>query len=217
MALSVNVLGLNPLPAVRALLTVPAGVSWSLHGSTADSEWLVADGVGTGNEAAVTDPWAPLGVDVDYSLTYGTTTEHDGPVQRLYDGQSAITDLGGQTVADFLWLKDGGDPRELQPRGSFFDLPGSYLPSGWFSPTAGAGGGSLVARTVMPHTRTLEDLVRANRPLILHHHEAKCPMRDRGCAIRPVRMIAVTGAPWDVTGRTDVMQHEWRISYRIWG
>lgn len=214
MTLSVDVLPLVPLPIVRARVEV-AG-AWTLHGESEGRRWKVAEGVG---DQWLSDPWAPLNAATTYALTAGADSHSSGPVVRSYDGWHALTDLSGRGVVDFLWEKGGGDPGEMEPRHSFFDVPGAALSPYLSGPVAGAGGGSLLARTVGGSTRAMRRLIAANDAVVLHHNEARCRYRD--CDVEPVRTVLLTAAPEDLTSRMDRAERAWPLAYRLvpspWG
>lgn len=212
MSLTVDVLPVEPLSMVRLVVDLPAGSSWRVTGRSGDTEWLAGEGTSSGRETALSDPWAPLGRAVEYVLTAaGGESWGAGPVVRVYRGEHALTDLTGRVVAGFRWAP--GDPWGPQPRASFLDPWGSSLPVPVVGPTAGAGGGAVVAKTTGDHTRTLEQLVARNRPLLLHHNAHACQMPD--CDVPPVRTIMLTGAEAERSGRTDVAERIWSLSYRL--
>lgn len=212
MSLSVDVLPVDPLPKVRILVDLPTGRSWKVVGRCGDSEWLAGEGRSRGAEQAFADPWAPLGRPATYELTSEGTTNASGPVLRSYRGQHAITDLAGRTVVDFLWEKDGRDPWDLEPRGEFLDIPGAALPVTLGAPTAGAGTGSVPARTVGVHTRALRRLVQANRRLLILHNHRVCHLPD--CDVPDVQTVKLTAAPSELTGRADRAERRWALAYR---
>lgn len=214
MSLTVDVLPLSPLALVRA--RVVAAGPWVLEGQAAGHTWKVAEGSGDG---WLSDPWAPLNEAVTYTLTAGSSVETSGPVVRPYGGWHAVTDLRGRSVVDFLWMKSGGDPAEQALRQAFFDVPGSRMAPYMAAPVAGAGGGSLTARTVRGSSRAMRDLVAANAAVILHHNEKRCRIGE--CDVPRVRTVLLTAAPEDLTSRMDVAERSWPLSYRLvpspWG
>lgn len=213
MTLLVDVLGRHPLPTVRAIVSVPAGAAWELHGTTADGEWLVASGTSTGYEVVTADPWAPLGVPTSYRLTYGSTVETDGPVMRHYTGESAITDLTGRTVVNFRWMRAGGDPRSGERRAHFSRVSGSAHMPARLDPVAGMGGGGLQAQTMQPSTDTFRALLASNRPLILLHNRSRCEVP--GCDTPAAQTVYFTGDDNDRSARTDAAHRVWDLPYRI--
>lgn len=203
----VEVLPVAPLPVVRARVDVEG--EWVLAGAADGESWEVAKGVGA---AWVSDPWAPLNRPVTYLLTAAGQSWTDGPVVRSYRGDQVLTDLQGRGVVDFRWFAGGGDPRALEPRHVFFDVPGESLPSFLSGPVAGAGGGSLTARTTGADTKAMHALLARNVPVVLLHNHAWCQIR--GCDTPSVQTVLLTAAPADRTGRTDRVQREWRLAYR---
>lgn len=216
MSLAVDVLPVDPLPIVRLLVSLPQGRSWKVTGSAGDVEWLAGEGRSSGQEEAFSDPWAPLGRPITYTLTAGSgAPDTAGPVLRSYRGQNAITDLTGRRVVDFAWHPSPGNPRSYEPRVSYLDPWGSPMPVVSAAPTAGVGGGDLAVRTVPPFSRVLEDLTLANRPVIVHHSHSsgRCPVVD--CDIEAVQTVMFTKATQDRRLRPDVSERVWTLSYRL--
>lgn len=212
--LTVDTLPLDPVPVVR--LHVETTGAWSLHGRGDGLEWKVGAGDG---DAWVGDPWAPLNQVVTYELRRGSQVSTSEPVIRIYDGWDALTDMQGRGGVDFMWMKDGGAPVEQDVRHEFFDVPGSAWSPYLSAPVAGAGGGSLVARTSGTSTRALRALLARNVPVVLHHNENRCRRGD--CDIPPARTVVLTAAPEDLTSRMDVAERSWSLTYRLvpppWG
>lgn len=210
MSLSVDVLAVSPLPLVRLIVALPSGRSWKVTGRAGEAEWLAGEGTSRGGETVFSDPWAPLGVPVTYTLTGGGTWT-GGPVVRTYEGEHAVTSLDGRTVAGVVWAP--GDPWSLDPRAAFVDPWGSSLPVPVVGPVAGAGGGAVTLKTTGEATRTLLGLVGANRPLLLLHNAGVCRMSD--CDIPPVRLVLLTRVEADRGGRRDVSERVWDLTYRL--
>lgn len=207
MSLVVEVLPVDPLPVVRA--RVEAVGQWVLTGTADGESWEVAKGSGA---AWVSDPWAPLNRPVTYLLTAAGQSWTDGPVARTYRGDQVLTDLQGRGVVDFRWFAGGGAPRAVDPRHVFFDVPGESLSSFLSAPVAGAGGGSLTARTTGVDTKAMEALLARNVPVVLLHNHVWCQIR--GCDTPSAQTVLLTAAPSDRTGRTDRVQREWQVAYR---
>lgn len=212
-SLTVSVLPVDPLPVVQLVVDLPAGASWRVTGHAGGHEWLAGEGVSAGREVAFSDPWAPLGVTVEYVLAAGGESVTAGPVARAFRGWHALTDLTGRAVVDLFWEKSGGSPWEREPRASFVDPWGSSLPVPVVAPVAGAGGGSLTARTVGESTRMMRRLVESNRPLLLLHNERKCRLPE--CDEPLARTILLTAAPEDFTSRMDRAERTWALTYRL--
>ncbi len=213
MSLTVDVLPVTPLRMVRILVDLPAGISWKVTGFAGESQWLAGEGRSSGHEQSFADPWAPLGQPVVYELSSELAATHTSdPVVRTYRGQHVLTDLAGRTVVAFLWEKGSRDPWELEPRGEFLDVPGSGFPVGQYPATAGAGTGSVTARTIAPHSRTLLSLVQRNRLLLLLHNARACRLPE--CDVPPAQTIKLLAAPAELTSRMDRAERRWNLSYR---
>lgn len=212
--LSVDVLPVLPLARVRARVDVEG--SWILAGASGEDTWQVAEGEGP---RWLSDPWAPLNQAVTYTLTAGGESWTVGPVARTFGGWHVVTDLRGGDMAEFLWEKSGGDPWERAPRHQFFDVPGRRLGPYMSAPVAGAGGGSLTARTVRESTAAMRRLVDANAAVVVLHNEARC--QRAYCDVPLVRTVLLTGAPENVTDRLDEAERTWALSYQYvpapWG
>lgn len=205
MSLTVDVLPIEPLPIVRARVDLTG--AWALSGRVAEgSSWTVAEGTGP---AWLSDPWAPLGVPVSYTLTAGEASWESGPVVRTFRGDDALTDLQGRGVVDF---RRGGSGREREPRHGFFDVPGEALQPYLSAPVAGAGSGAMTARVTGPDIDALDALVGRNVPVIVLHNRARCEIP--GCRVPLALTVLLTAAPDERTGRVDVAEHVWSLSYR---
>ncbi len=96
---------------------IALGAAWSLRGSAAGVEWLVAEGVGSGSVVAVSDPAAPLDVPVSYSLRVGQSAPTSAMfTRRLADGfaDTVLTSVDGRSSVEVLW--EGKAPGTLNPR-----------------------------------------------------------------------------------------------------
>src|SRR5690606_34136467 len=89
----------------------------------------------------------------------------------------------------------------------------SRLPVTSAAPVAGAGGGSLTARTVGASTSVMRGLVEANRPLLLMHNAKRCRLPE--CDVPAVRTVLLTDAPESLTSRMDRAERSWSLSYRL--
>lgn len=215
MSLTVDVLAVPPAALVRLRVDVPG--TWELLGGSEGRSWTVAKGHGP---AWLSDPWAPLGVGASYTLTTGGATFSAGPILRHYEGRNLITDLAGRRAADFAWSRHGGGRREYDlGRTVEFTVPGSAFGASLAAPTAGAGGGALVARIEGDSNDRMDELVMSNSTLVLLHNEAQC--QRPVCDIPRVQTVRLTQVSQDMTGRTDVNEREWSIAYRLapspWG
>lgn len=216
MSLTVDVLALDPVPLVRLSVDVPG--AWEVTGSSEGRSWTVAKGAGP---AWLSDPWAPLGVEVSYTLASAGTSFSGGPVLRSYAGRNLITDMSGRRAVDFGWARHGGGRREYDlDRAVHFAVGGSAFGATSASPSAGAGGGSLVAWIEGDVANAnMDALVMSNAPVVLLHNEGQC--QRPVCDIPRAQTVRFTQVSQDMTARTDVNEREWPIVYRLephpWG
>ena len=195
---------------VRAAVDVPAGVVWTLTGTAGGVEWVAAREVGRGSVHWVSDPMAPLGVAASYRLTYGSTVETAGPVTRADAGATLICSMDGRTVARVDRMASGGDLWDWQATTSLLDIPGSAPVARYGQPVARDGG--AVVETTGADTRTLVELVRAGRPVIVLHDEAACQIQD--CDIAPTMRVTLTGHRADRTDHVTTATRSWDLSWR---
>lgn len=201
--LAVDVLPLLPLHRVRARVEVEG--PWTLTGHAEGRSWKVADGAGP---AWLSDPWAPVGLAVGYTLTTDGGTFEAGPVVRTYHGYDAFTDLQGQGVVDFI---RESSRRSQQPRHTTMDVPGERLSPFMSAPVAGAGGGSLVARTLGPASDAMDALIGRNVPVVMLHNQVLCEIP--GCRFEPVMTLLLRDVDEERTRRTDAAEHAWSLTY----
>src|SRR5690625_3501264 len=217
MTLTVDVLPTWPVHLVRARVAEPD--SWTLHGQADGRSGKVAEGVGP---VWLSDPWAPLGLQVDYMLSTAAGTVAAGPVVRsTASRQNIVTDLRGKLPVQFAWTRAGGGRREYDTgRHGFFPVPGRALSPYVAAPSAGAGGGALVARVDgVAANETMERLVLAGQPLILLHNEQAC--QRAVCDIPRVQTVLLSTADQDLTARQDDVQRDWGLTFQLvptpWG
>src|SRR5690625_7822294 len=116
MMLTVDVLPLLPLHRVRVRVEVEG--AWTLTGRAEGRTWQVAEGVGA---AWLSDPWAPLGLAITYTLTTDAGPFAAGPGAPPHHRSAALPALQGQRVVGFLREPA---PRSHQPRHTPRDAPG---------------------------------------------------------------------------------------------
>lgn len=195
---------------VRAAINVPAGVVWTLTGTAGGVEWVAAREAGRGSVHWVSDPMAPLGVAASYRLTYGSTVETAGPVTRAAGDGTLITSMDGRTVARVDRMASGGDVWDWQATTSLLDIPGSAPVARYGQPAVRDGG--AVVETTGADTRTLVELVRAGRPVVVLHDETACQIPD--CDIAPTMRVTLTGHRADRTAHTTTATRSWDLSWR---
>ena len=191
---------------------VPAGVEWRVVGRVGDHEWQAAHGVSTGGGLWLTDPMAPLGMEIVYELRYGSVVESSVPVSRPAAGSDLVTSLDGRTVARVARMADGGDPWSWDPNVAFLDIPGGPPVARGAQPSGMSGGASV--HTTGADTRTLKGLATGPRrgPLVLLHDQSLCQID--GCDIAPSMRVRLTAHPADRTGRVDTAERSWSLSWR---
>lgn len=195
---------------VRAAIDVPAGVVWTLTGSARGVSWVAAREQGRGRVHWVSDPMAPPGLEVTYTLAYGSMVETAGPVTRADAGATLITSMDGRTVARVDRMASGGDPWDWQATTSLLDIPGSPPPARYGQPM-GLVGGAVVESTGQD-TWALTELVKAGRPVLILHDEASCEIP--GCDIAPTLRVTLTVHRADRTDGVSAATRSWDVSWR---
>ena len=158
----------SPQPVQIVVNGVPAGVAYTVVGSTGDgSTWPVpgGSGVSAGSQVVLVDNRSALSAPVTYVLTAGGVTYTSNVVVVAFPDKYVIQSLDGQTSVRFV-LRSNGLPGEPTFASTAFDVPGRDRPPVRFVP-GGDGGGELEIRTDRENTVTLRALLKAGRPLVV--------------------------------------------------
>ena len=211
-------LGSEVVPGVRIILSgtdLPAGSVWHVDAVYADglSGEVVyrprgGSGVGGGSQLVLMDYAAPIRQEVAYRLYRDGVLVTTQTIVRPSTHDSVMTSLDAGLVVRFDQMADGGDQRYSVRRGAWTDVPGNPLPPGRLAPIAGAGGGSLTARTAGGETTRMRHLMSTNGLCYLLH---SCDLLD--CDIPPAALVWVASDANDrvAAGRAE---RDWSLSYR---
>jgi hypothetical protein len=164
---------------------------------------VLADGSGP---VLVSDALAEPGVATTYTVgdeTIALTRRDDGHM---------LTNARGRHRVELAWLGDDSD--EWDPRVSMFDVSGARSPIARWSLRPSTVTGTLQARTVAGQTQALRDLVSADHrgPVIAVHSPGECQIPD--CDIPLVRLVVLSSAQSQRSGRVDVAARTWSLPYR---
>lgn len=169
-----------------------------------DGDRLVNPAVAGGPAAAFCDPLAPPGVATTYTVGTRQVT-----LTRRGEGY-AITSLGSRARAVVSYI--GDDAREYDPRATATDINARRAPVIRWAGVAAAYTGKLEILAYAEESARLERILEAREPVIAVHSHDSCDMQD--CDIPAVRVLAVTHATSQRTGRRDRVRRQWILDYR---
>jgi hypothetical protein len=164
---------------------------------------VLADGSGP---VLLSDALAAPGVPTVYQVGSETVT-----LTRRDDGHM-LTDARGRGRVSLAWLGDDSD--EWDPRIAMFDPSGVRSPVSRWSLRPSTPTGTLQARTLAGQTQAMRDLVGADHrgPVIAVHSPGECQIPD--CDIPLVRLVVISSAQSQRSGRIDVAARTWSLPYR---
>lgn len=211
--------GVNPPRVVVSSDTgVPSGASFQVTGAAGDVSWpvRVGSGVWAGEQVAMLDPMAPVGVDVTYTLrarsTAGAvTTLSAGPITRASMGLMAVTSLDGRRAVRVRIDPSWTDEIKSEGRIQRFDIPGARRPVLRLDVVSQASEGTMEVHTVGDDTTMLATLMAENMPLICLHDTESCPLS--GCDLPPVRLLMPLSASRTLGARRDIAERDWSIPW----
>lgn len=186
------------LPSLR--FTVAAGVRGELVGSHGQDRWVLWSGVGSGGEVVLSDPLAPLGVEVSYSLG-GERVRLTRPAL----GAHAVSDESGRVVARVVLA--GDDSVSHESGVSTLNLA-SGVADRWLMRGV-PDEVQLVCRTSGDDTAALRALCAYRGSVIVLHDPTVCEVE--GCDIPLVRRCVVVSGHERRSERTDVAVREWDV------
>lgn len=153
---------------------------------------------------AVCDPLAPPGVATTYTVGTRQVT-----LTRRGEGY-AITSLDSRARAVVSYI--GDDAREYETRATATDINARRAPVIRWAGVAAAYTGKLEILAYAEESARLERILEAREPVIAVHSHDSCDMQD--CDIPAVRVLAVTHATSQRTGRRDRVRRQWILDYR---
>lgn len=177
----------------------------------ADAALAVSDGARvilpaeTGRAAvSVCDPLAPPGVATTYTVGTRKFT-----LTRRGEGY-AITSLDSRSRATVSFI--GDDAREYDTRATATDINARRTPVIRWAGVAAAYTGKLELLAYAEDSERLERILEAREPVIAVHSHDACDLAD--CDIPAVRVLAVTHATSQRTGRRDRVRRQWTLDYK---
>lgn len=153
---------------------------------------------------SVCDPLAPPGVATSYTVGTRRFT-----LTRRGAGY-AITSLDSRARAVVSYI--GDDAREYETRASATDINARRTPVIRWAGVAAAYTGKLELLAYAEESARLERILEARQPVIAVHSHDACDLAD--CDVPAVRILAVTHATSQRTGRRDRVRRQWTLDYR---
>lgn len=159
----------------------------------------------TANQAAAfCDPFAPPGVATTYTVGTQRFT-----LTRRGEGY-AVTSLDSRHRAVVSYI--GDDTREYDTRATATDINARRTPVIRWAGVAAAYTGRLELLAYAEDSERLARIIEARQPVIAVHSHDACDLKD--CDIPAVRILAVTHATSQRTGRRDRLRRQWTLDYR---
>ena len=153
---------------------------------------------------AVCDPLAPPGVVTTYTVGARRFT-----LTRRGEGY-AVTSLDSRQRAVVSYI--GDDAREYDTRATATDINARRTPVIRWAGVAAAYTGKLELLAYAEDSERLERILEARQPLIAVHSHDACDLQD--CDIPAVRVLAITHATSQRTGRRDRVRRQWTLDYK---
>lgn len=153
---------------------------------------------------SVCDPLAPPGVATTYTVGTQRFT-----LTRRGEGY-AITSLDSRQRAAVSYI--GDDAREYDTRATATDINARRTPVTRWAGVAAAYTGRLELLAYAEESASLERLLEARQPLIAIHSHDACDLKD--CDVPAVRVLAITHATSQRTGRRDRVRRQWTLDYK---
>ena len=169
-----------------------------------DGERLINPAVAGGPASAFCDPLAPPGVATTYTVGSRQVT-----LTRRGEGY-AITSLDSRQRAAVSYI--GDDARDYDTRATATDINARRAPVIRWAGVAAAYTGKLELLAYAQESAGLERILEARAPVIAVHSHGACDLPD--CDIPAVRVLAVTHATSQRTGRRDRVRRQWTLDYR---
>lgn len=153
---------------------------------------------------SVCDPLAPPGVATTYTVGTRRFT-----LTRRGVGH-AITSLDSRARAVVSYI--GDDAREYETRATATDINARRTPVIRWAGVAAAYTGKLELLAYAEESTRLERILEARQPVIAVHSHDACDLAD--CDVPAVRVLAITHATSQRTGRRDRVRRQWILDYK---
>ena len=169
-----------------------------------DGDRLINPADTAGQASAFCDPFAPTGVATTY--TVGTRRF---VLTRRGEGY-AVTSLDSRQRAVVSYI--GDDARDYDTRATATDINARRTPVIRWAGVAAAYTGRLELLAYAEESARLERILEARQPVIAIHSHDACDLKD--CDVPAVRVLAITHATSQRTGRRDRVRRQWTLDYK---
>lgn len=169
-----------------------------------DGDRLINPAATANAAAAFCDPFAPPGVATTY-----TVGARRFVLTRRGEGY-AVTSLDSRARAVVSYI--GDDAREYDTRATATDINARRTPVIRWAGVAAAYTGKLELLAYAEESARLERILEAREPVIAVHSHDACDLAD--CDVPAVRVLAITHATSQRTGRRDRVRRQWTLDYR---
>lgn len=169
-----------------------------------DGERLINPADTANAASAFCDPFAPPGVSTTYTVGARRFT-----LTRRGEGY-AVTSLDSRQRAVVSYI--GDDAREYETRATATDINARRTPVIRWAGVAAAYTGRLELLAYAEDSTRLERILEARQPVIAVHSHDACDLKD--CDVPAVRVLAITHATSQRTGRRDRVRRQWTLDYK---
>ena len=153
---------------------------------------------------SVCDPLAPPGV----ASTYTVGAQRFTLARRGVGYAITSLDTRQRAVVSFI----GDDAREYETRATATDINARRTPVIRWAGVAAAYTGRLELLAYAEESARLERILEAREPVIAVHSHDACDLAD--CDVPAVRVLAITHATSQRTGRRDRVRRQWTLDYK---
>lgn len=169
-----------------------------------DGDRLINPADAANAASAFCDPFAPPGVVTTYTVGAQRFT-----LTRRGEGY-AVTSLDSRQRAVVSYI--GDDAREYDTRATATDINARRTPVIRWAGVAAAYTGKLELLAYAEDSERLARIIEAREPVIAVHSHDACDLAD--CDIPAVRVLAITHATSQRTGRRDRVRRQWTLDYK---
>lgn len=169
-----------------------------------DGDRLINPADTANTASAFCDPFAPPGVVTTYTVGAQRFT-----LTRRGEGY-AVTSLDSRQRAVVSYI--GDDARDYDTRATATDINARRTPVIRWAGVAAAYTGRLELLAYAEASARLERILEARQPVIAVHSHDACDLQD--CDVPAVRVLAITHATSQRTGRRDRVRRQWTLDYK---
>lgn len=127
------------------------------------------------------------------------------------DAGHQVSGIDGRQAANVAWL--GRDEDDWDTGLSEMRLAARSTPILRYSLRSPTPTGRARMRTIGAATRVVRELLKSRAPIVAIHSPSACQMQD--CDVPAVRVMGVSGAGSEQTGRTDKAARAWSLDYTV--